>query len=63
MLRPGGVLALVWQIEDRSTHPWIGQWRDLLERYDGAVPQYRKGAWKQVLGEEQVGVWIVGSWG
>lgn len=48
-LRPGGVLALLWNLEDREAAPWVAQLRDLYEPYEDGVPQYRHMAWKQML--------------
>ena len=37
-LRPGGVLALLWNLEDRSA-PWVGRVRDRYELYEQGTPQ------------------------
>ena len=47
VLAPGGRLALVWNMEDR-TAPWVASLRDAYEVYEGSAPQYRQGKWKQV---------------
>lgn len=52
-LRPGGVWALLWNLEDRDggngapPTPWVGELRDLYEKYEAGTPQYRLGKWKQ----------------
>jgi ubiquinone/menaquinone biosynthesis C-methylase UbiE len=48
VLRPGGALVLVWNLEDKTAAPWLGALRDLYEEYDVGVPQYRRGTWKEV---------------
>ncbi|PWN47749.1 hypothetical protein IE53DRAFT_348715 [Violaceomyces palustris] len=45
-LRSGGILALLWNLEDRETAPWVARLRDLYERYEDGAPQYRHGKWK-----------------
>ncbi len=38
-LRKGGVLALLWNLEDREAAPWVARARDLFERYEDDAPQ------------------------
>ena len=38
VLRPGGSLVLIWNLEDRST-PWVAQCRDAYERFEAGTPQ------------------------
>jgi SAM-dependent methyltransferase len=48
VLRPGGVLALLWNRRDgRDTLQ--GQITDLLEPHRGDVPAHRDGRWREVL--------------
>ena len=42
-------LLLIWNMEDREVEPYIGELRDLYEKYDFAVPQYRKNEWKNIF--------------
>ncbi|KAJ1599296.1 hypothetical protein NDA14_006362 [Ustilago hordei] len=44
-LRPNGILALVWNLEDRQAAPWVAQIRDLYEQYEDGTPQYRHMYW------------------
>ncbi|SPC67563.1 uncharacterized protein UHOD_03627 [Ustilago sp. UG-2017b] len=44
-LRPNGILALVWNLEDREAAPWVAQIRDLYEQYEDGTPQYRHMYW------------------
>jgi ubiquinone/menaquinone biosynthesis C-methylase UbiE len=48
VLKPGGTLVLVWNMEDRDAAAWLGELRDVYEQYDIGVPQYRKGTWREV---------------
>lgn len=45
-LRPGGILALIWNLENREAAPWVAQIRDVYERFEDNAPQYRHMAWK-----------------
>jgi hypothetical protein len=42
-------LVLIWNMEDRNKEDYIGELRDLYEKFDENVPQYRKNAWKPVI--------------
>lgn len=42
-------VALIWNMEDRDEESYIGELRDLYEKYDANVPQYRKNTWKNVF--------------
>lgn len=44
-LRPKGILALIWNLEDREAAPWVAQIRDLYEQYEDGTPQYRHMYW------------------
>jgi len=44
-LRPGGVLALIWNLEDRDAAPWVARLRDIYEVYESGTPQYRLMQW------------------
>jgi len=52
VLRPGGKLVLVWNLEDNSV-PWVEDLRNLYESYEGGVPQYRLGEWINVFKEQE----------
>ncbi|KAJ6481287.1 S-adenosyl-L-methionine-dependent methyltransferase [Mycena vitilis] len=47
ILKPGGVLAFIWNLEDRDAAKWVAQVRDRIERYENGAPQYRLGLWRQ----------------
>ena len=42
-------LLLIWNMEDREAEAHVAELRDLYEKYDYAVPQYRKNEWKNVF--------------
>lgn len=44
-LRVDGILALIWNLEDREAAPWVAQIRDLYEMYEDNTPQYRHMYW------------------
>ncbi|KAJ7046828.1 S-adenosyl-L-methionine-dependent methyltransferase [Mycena alexandri] len=52
ILKPGGVLALIWNLEDRATAKWVAQVRDRIEQYEQGSPQYRLGKWRQAFDTE-----------
>jgi len=49
ILKPGGVLALIWNLEDRQTARWVAQVRDRVERHEQGSPQFRLGLWRQAF--------------
>ena len=48
VLRPGGVLALAWNVRDESVD-WVRRLSDLIRPYEGAVPRYYTGDWRRVF--------------
>ena len=50
VLRPGGVLALLWNARDEGT-PWVGELTDLVERRTGGRPyiDHRERPWSDVV--------------
>jgi len=49
ILKPGGVLALIWNLEDRDAAKWVAQARDRIEQYEQGSPQFRLGLWRQAF--------------
>ncbi|KAK0549538.1 hypothetical protein OC845_003076 [Tilletia horrida] len=47
-LKPNGVLALIWNLEDRDAAPWVARLRDAYESHEKGTPQYRLGLWKDM---------------
>jgi SAM-dependent methyltransferase len=52
VLRPGGLLAMVWNVRDESV-PWVRELTDLVERRTGGRPyvDHRERPWEQVVEE------------
>ena len=48
VLKPGAPLVLLWNMESRRL-PWVAELRDVYEKYDLNIPQYRHGHWKKVF--------------
>jgi SAM-dependent methyltransferase len=48
VLKPGGVLALVWNVRDESV-PWVERVTGLMTPYEGDTPRYYKGDWRRVF--------------
>ncbi|WFD01100.1 hypothetical protein MYAM1_003861 [Malassezia yamatoensis] len=48
-LRRNGVLALLWNLEDRDAAPWVARVREIYEQYEAGAPQYRHMQWKKML--------------
>ncbi|CUA72258.1 hypothetical protein RSOLAG22IIIB_00923 [Rhizoctonia solani] len=49
ILKPKGVAAFIWNLEDRERSPWVAKVRDLIEPYEQGSPQFRLGLWKAVF--------------
>jgi len=52
VLVPGGMFALIWNLEDRNKAPWVAKLRDYYEQFEYGVPQYHRGIWKQCFVED-----------
>jgi SAM-dependent methyltransferase len=48
VLKPGGVLALVWNVRDERM-PFMRRVTELLEPYEGDAPRYAKGTWRRAF--------------
>lgn len=48
VLRPGGVLGLVWNTHDVAV-PWVARLQDLQLPYEADTPRVRNGAWRKVF--------------
>jgi SAM-dependent methyltransferase len=45
VLRPGGRLALLWNVRDDG-EPWVARLSEIVNRREGRTPRYRKGEWR-----------------
>src|SRR3954454_23579617 len=48
VLRPGGLLGLIWNVKDESVD-WIEKLGGIMEAYRGAAPRVASGAWKDAF--------------
>lgn len=48
VIRPGGVLALVWNVRDESV-PWVHAITTIIEPFEGDAPRFHKGDWARVF--------------
>jgi SAM-dependent methyltransferase len=44
-LRPGGRLALLWNVRDEA-EPWVARLSEIVNRREGRTPRYHKGEWR-----------------
>lgn len=49
VVKPGGYLAILWNLKDRESNDWVGKIRDMYEVYEAGTPQYRLGFWKSLF--------------
>lgn len=48
VLKPGGMLGLIWNVRDQSV-AWVAGLTRILEPYEGDAPRYDKGEWRRVF--------------
>jgi SAM-dependent methyltransferase len=48
VLRPGGILGLIWNTKDDSV-PWVKAISEVTEPYEGDAPRFHSGAWRSVF--------------
>jgi len=46
VLKPGGVLGLIWNVRDESV-PWVAALSAITDPYARGTPRYRTGAWRR----------------
>ncbi|EIW75943.1 S-adenosyl-L-methionine-dependent methyltransferase [Coniophora puteana RWD-64-598 SS2] len=46
VLKPGGALCLIWNLEDRDGAQWVARLRDTYEVHEAGTPQYHRGLWR-----------------
>ncbi|KAJ2920659.1 hypothetical protein H1R20_g16436, partial [Candolleomyces eurysporus] len=47
VLKPNGVAAFIWNLEDRDAERWSAQVRDLIEQHEQGTPQFRLDLWRR----------------
>jgi SAM-dependent methyltransferase len=48
VLRPGGVLGLIWNVRDESV-AWVRKLTDIMAPHEGDAPRYYHGEWRRVF--------------
>jgi SAM-dependent methyltransferase len=48
VLKPGGVLGLIWNVRDESVE-WVHRLDDIMSPYEGDAPRYYKREWRRVF--------------
>jgi len=48
VLKPGGVLGLVWNVRDESA-PWVAALTGIYSPYEGDAPRYHRGEWRALF--------------
>jgi SAM-dependent methyltransferase len=48
VLKPNGVLGLIWNVRDQSVD-WVAKITTLIAPYEGDAPRYDKGEWRKVF--------------
>ncbi|KAJ3516618.1 hypothetical protein NLJ89_g1012 [Agrocybe chaxingu] len=49
ILKPGGSVAFIWNLEDRDSAEWVGRIRDHIEVHEQGTPQFRHMYWRQTF--------------
>ncbi|KAF8447430.1 S-adenosyl-L-methionine-dependent methyltransferase [Boletus edulis BED1] len=52
ILKPGGAVAFIWNLENRDAAGWVAQLRDRIEIHERGSPQFRLGLWRQAFSTE-----------
>ncbi|TFY77171.1 hypothetical protein EWM64_g6843 [Hericium alpestre] len=52
ILKPDGVVVLIWNLEDREGAGWVAQLRDRIESYEQGTPQFRLMLWRKLFETE-----------
>jgi len=48
VLKPGGVLGLIWNVRDQSVS-WVAELTRIMAPYEGDAPRYDHGEWRRVF--------------
>lgn len=48
LLRPGGTLALIWNIRDARS-PWVAALSQMIDAHAGQTPRHQSGHWRWIL--------------
>lgn len=48
VLKPGGVLGLIWNVRDESV-PWVAALSEIIDPFEQETPRYRSGDWRRAF--------------
>ncbi len=48
VLKPGGVLGLIWNVRDERTD-WVASLTAIMDPFSGKTPRYHQGIWRQLF--------------
>lgn len=48
VLRPGGVVGLIWNVRDQSVD-WVAKLDEIMAPFEGDAPRYYNGEWRRVF--------------
>ena len=51
VLRPGGVLALIWNVRDQSVE-WVRRWTDIVRDPHGSTPRHHDMIWRRAIEDD-----------
>lgn len=54
VLRPGGVLGLIWNVRDQSVD-WVAKLDEIMAPFEGDAPRYYYGEWRRVFPSPRFG--------
>jgi len=46
ILKPDGIVAFIWNLEDKDGAEWVAQLRDRIEQHEKGTPQFRLNLWR-----------------
>ncbi|KAG7452430.1 S-adenosyl-L-methionine-dependent methyltransferase [Guyanagaster necrorhizus] len=53
ILKPGGVVAFIWNLADKKAARWVAQLRAQTEQHEPlGTPQFRQGLWRKIFGTD-----------
>jgi len=54
VLKPGGVLGLIWNVRDESV-PWVAALSEIMRPYEGDTPRHHRQEWRALFPAEGFG--------